>query len=261
MLTQTTSGTQYLHSGFKMIFRPGVRRFVFIPLSLNLVVYIALITYAIQQFNYWLGQMMPKLPSWLSFLDYLLWPLFVVLLLVVIFFTFTVIANLIASPFNSFLAEKVEIIYRGQDPFPAFSWLELVAIVPRSIMRELRKMAYYLPRVIGLLILSFVPVVNLVAAPLWVLFSVWMMAVQFIDYPADNNQVQWRDTLAWLRRHRWQSLGFGSLTYLALMMPLFNLLAMPAAIAGATMLWVDQTPLPPEKEINAQTQEKLEQEI
>ena len=80
--------------------------------------------------------------------------------------------------------------------------------------------------------------VNLVAAPLWLLFGVWMMAVQYIDYPADNNKMSWQDMLAWLREKRWQSLSFGGITYAALLVPGLNILMMPAAVAGATLFWV-----------------------
>ena len=60
----------------------------------------------------------------------------------------------------------------------------------------------------------------------------------YIDYPADNNKMSWQDMLAWLRSKRWQSLGFGGITYLALMIPGVNVLMMPAAVAGATLFWV-----------------------
>lgn len=111
-------------------------------------------------------------------------------------------------------------------------------MVPRTFSREMRKLGYFLPRAIGLFILSFIPVVNVVAAPLWLMFGVWMMAIQYIDYPADNNKMSWQDMLAWLRSKRWQSLGFGGITYLALMIPGVNVLMMPAAVAGATLFWV-----------------------
>ncbi len=239
MSAQPLGGPHYLTAGFTMIMRPGLRMFVLLPLSINIAVFFGLIYFAVQRFNGWVAQLMPSLPNWLSFLDYLLWPLFVALVLLMIFFTFTTIANLIASPFNSFLAEKVEIVARGEDHFPPFSWAELLAMVPRTMAREMRKLGYFLPRALGLLILSLIPGVNIIAAPLWVVFNIWMMAVQYIDYPADNNKVSWTVMLEWLRSKRWLSLGFGGITYLALMVPLFNLIAMPAAIAGATLLWVD----------------------
>ncbi|MCA4079158.1 sulfate transporter CysZ, partial [Pseudomonas kurunegalensis] len=34
------------------------------------------------------------------------------------------------------------------------------------------------------------------------------------------------------------SLGFGGITYLALMIPGVNVVMMPAAVAGATLFWV-----------------------
>ena len=69
---------------------------------------------------------------------------------------------------------------------------------------------------IALLILSFIPVLNLIAAPLWLLFGIWMMAIQYIDYPADNHKLGWNEMLAWLREKRWQSMSFGGIVYLVL---------------------------------------------
>lgn len=232
------SGPQYLGEGLKLILRPGLRLFVLLPLTLNLLLFIAMIGFAMREFSGWVDAFMPSLPDWASFLEYLIWPLFVALVVLLVFFTFTMIANIIAAPFNGFLAEKVEVVVRGQDDFPPFSWAELVAMVPRTIGRELRKLGYFLPRAAGLLILSFIPVVNLVSTPLWFVFGIWMMAVQYIDYPADNHKLGWNEMLAWLREKRWQSLGFGGSVYLALLIPFVNIVMMPAAVAGATLFWV-----------------------
>ena len=238
MQAPALSGPQYLREGLKLVLSPNLRLFVLLPLAVNLLLFGGLIYFAGHQFSLWVDALMPSLPSWLSFLTYILWPLFVALVVLMVFFTFTLVANIIAAPFNGFLAEKVEVVVRGQDNFPAFSWGELVALVPRTFGREMRKLGYFLPRAIGLFILSLIPVVNVVAAPLWLIFGVWMMAIQYIDYPADNNKMSWQDMLAWLRQKRWQSLGFGGITYLALMIPLVNVLMMPAAVAGATLFWV-----------------------
>lgn len=238
MTAPALSGPQYLGEGLKLILRPGLRLFVLLPLTLNLLLFIALIGFAMREFSGWVDAFMPSLPDWASFLEYLIWPLFVALVVLLVFFSFTMIANIIAAPFNGFLAEKVEVVVRGQDDFPPFSWAELVAMVPRTIGRELRKLGYFLPRAAGLLILSFIPVVNLVSTPLWFVFGIWMMAVQYIDYPADNHKLGWNEMLAWLREKRWQSLGFGGSVYLALLIPFVNIVMMPAAVAGATLFWV-----------------------
>ena len=117
-------------------------------------------------------------------------------------------------------------------------------VVPRSLGRECRKIVYYLPRLIGLLLLTLIPVVNLVASPLLLVFGVWMMAVQYIDYQADNDQVGFIDMLRWMRGHRGVSLGFGLPVYVGMLIPLVNLLVMPSAVAGSTLLWVREGPGP-----------------
>ena len=232
------SGPQYLREGLKLVLIPGLSLFELLPQLINLVLFVGLIYFAGHQFSLWVDTLMPSLPSWLSFLNYLLWPLFVVLVALMVFFTFTMLANIIAAPFNGFLAEKVEAVVRGVDNSPPFSWGELIAMVPRTLAREMRKLGYFLPRAIALLILSFVPVLNLIAAPLWLIFGVWMMAIQYIDYPADNHKLGWNEMLAWLREKRWQSLSFGGIVYLVLLIPVVNILMMPAAVAGATLFWV-----------------------
>ncbi len=232
------SGPQYLREGLKLILSPGLRLFVILPLTVNLLLFCGLIYLAVRQFGGWVDAFMPNLPEWLMFLEYIIWPLFVVLVVLIVFFTFTMLANIIAAPFNGFLAEKVETVARGVDSAPPFSWSELLAMLPRTIGREARKLAYFAPRALVLLILSFIPVVNLVAAPLWLLFGVWMMAVQYIDYPADNNKLSWDEMMVWLRQRRWKSLSLGAVTYAALLIPFVNLLIMPAAVAAATLFWV-----------------------
>ncbi|MPS48667.1 sulfate transporter CysZ [Methylobacillus sp.] len=239
------SGPQYLLQGLKLVLSPGLRLFVLLPLLANLALFIGMVYYAVKQFDRWIAGLLSTLPGWLEFLSYLAWPLFVILLALIIFFTFSLFANLIAAPFNGLLAEKAEVMIRGQDDFPAFNLQELLAIVPRTLGRELRKLLYFLPRALGLMILSLIPGLNLLAPPLWLLFGVWMMCVQYLDYPADNHKLGWQDMLTWLRQKRLTSLGFGASVYAALWVPGLNVLMMPAAIAGATLFWVrERDPLP-----------------
>ena len=230
-------GPDYLKEGWRTILQPGLRRFFIIPLLLNLILFIALIGFGIRQFNLWMARLMPQLPDWLSFVEWLLWPLFALVVLLVLFFSFSMIANLIASPFYGFLAEKVAEQERGLVS-PPTSYRDIALVVPRSLGRELRKIAYYLPRLIALLLLTLIPVINLIASPLLLAFGIWMMAVQYIDYQADNDQVSFIDMLRWMRGQRLLSLGFGLPVYIGMLIPLVNLLVMPAAVAGSTLLWV-----------------------
>lgn len=232
------AGPRYLGEGLGLVLTPGLRLFVLLPLLVNLLLFVGLVYLALDRFEGWVEVFMPNLPQWLAFLQYLLWPLFVVLVALMVFFSFNLAASLIAAPFNGFLSEKVEMVVRGEDVSPPFSWRELLGMLPRTLAREMRKLAYFVPRALALLVLSFIPVMNVVAPPLWLLLGVWMMAVQYVDYPADNHRMSWDRMLDWLRARRMTSLSFGAATYFALLVPGLNVLLMPAAVAGATVLWV-----------------------
>ncbi|MEH6651057.1 MAG: sulfate transporter CysZ [Motiliproteus sp.] len=229
-------GAAYLIRGLQLLNQPGLRRFVIIPLLINSVLFSIAIYLLTQYFSGWVNFWLDWIPDWLNFIDWLLWPLFALLVMVSVYFTFGLLANFIAAPFNGLLAERVEQRLRGVVP-PDENWKALLATVPHSLNRELAKLAYYLPRLLLLLVLSFIP---LIGPLLWFLFGAWMMAIQFCDYPMDNNKIRFGDMKQLLQQKRLSSLGFGALVSLAMLIPVLNLLVMPAAVIGATLFWVEE---------------------
>jgi CysZ protein len=181
------------------------------------------------------------LPNWLSWLHWLLWPLFVLTALVVVFYTFSVVANVIAAPFNGLLAERVEKLANpagATPPTTELTWKELVL----SPLTELNKLLYFIGWAIPLLVLSFVPVINVAAPVLWALFSAWMLALEYSDYPLGNRGLSFREQRRLLRK-RWPlTLSFGGMALLLTLIPVLNFLAMPAAVIGATLMWVREMP-------------------
>ncbi|WP_300496744.1 sulfate transporter CysZ, partial [uncultured Methylophaga sp.] len=167
-------GSRYLLSGFKLINQPGVRRFAYIPILINTLLFAGAIWLGINQFDYWMTQLTPTwLPEWLSnALMWILWPLFAVLIVLIVFFTFSILANIVAAPFNGLLAEAVEKRLSNQAPPEQTLW-QLIADTPRMIFNELRKLAYLLKWMIPLFILSWIPGLNLIAPLLWLFFSSW----------------------------------------------------------------------------------------
>lgn len=233
------NGADYLFRGFGMLSAPGIRRFVLIPLMINIFLFSGAIWLLINEFDGWVNYWLNKLPQWLSFLDWLLWPLFAVLVLITVYYGFSIIANLIAAPFNGFLSEKVEKMRSGA-VMTDEGWKGMLATIPRSLQRELAKIAYYVPRLFLLLILSFIPLVNVIAPFLWFLFGAWMMAIQYCDYPMDNNKVSFRQMKQLLAERRLTSLGFGALVQVGMLIPVVNLVVMPAAVIGATVYWIEE---------------------
>ena len=57
------SGPQYLREGLKLILSPGLRLFVILPLTVNLLLFCGLIYLAMRQFGGWVDAFMPNLPE------------------------------------------------------------------------------------------------------------------------------------------------------------------------------------------------------
>ncbi len=114
MAVNPVSGAGYLLAGLRLITRPGLRRFVAIPLGINILVFSAAIYWGVSRFEgliAWLQSRLPRLPDWLSWLrwleqglEWVLWPLFIMLAALLVFYGFTLVANLISAPFNGLLA-------------------------------------------------------------------------------------------------------------------------------------------------------------
>ncbi|MGV3346149.1 sulfate transporter CysZ [Enterobacteriaceae bacterium LUAb1] len=235
------SGGYYFSLGWKLIRLPGIRRFVILPLTVNIVLTGSAFIWLFYRLNDWLPHLMSSvLPDGLHSLNYLLWPLTILAVLLVFSYTFSTMANWIAAPFCGLLAEKLEGQLTGKS-LSNNSWAAIVKDVPRMMKREWQKITWYLPRALPLLLLYCVPGIGQTLAPvLWFLFSAWTLAMQYCDYPFDNHRVDFPSMRRTLRQHRIMTIQFGSLVNVFTLLPFFNLVIMPVAVCGATAMWVDK---------------------
>ncbi|PKB87372.1 sulfate transporter CysZ [Ewingella americana] len=234
------NGVHYFSKGWSLISLPGIRRFVVLPLLVNIVLMGGAFWWLFAKLGDWIPAMMSKIPAWLSWLDYLLWPIAVLSVLLVFSYFFSTIANLIAAPFSGLLAEQLEARLTGKTQPDTGIW-GIMKDLPRIMKREWQKLAYYIPRAIVLLVLYFIPGIGQTVAPvLWFLFSAWMLSIQYCDYPFDNHKVSFLDMRRSLGRHKVDNLQFGALVSLFTMIPVLNLVILPVAVCGATAMWVDR---------------------
>ncbi len=238
---QAKTGIDYFFLGLRLIRTKGIKRFVFIPLIVNLLLFAAAFTWLFGQLEGAIAMVIDWIPSWLDWakqgIETVLWPLALIVILLSFSYIFLTVANWLSAPFNGLLAEKVEQHLTGQR-IADTSIGAIVKDTPRMLGREWQKLAYYLPRAIGFLLLFFLlPVIGQV---LWFLFTAWMMAVQYGDYPFDNHKAPFRATRDCLGAHKGLAFGFGITTTLVAMVPVVNFLVMPVAICGATAMYVDR---------------------
>ena len=234
----------YLLRGLALLGAPGVRRFVWVPLAINVAVFGALGLWLDAFLTGWIAAV-----PWLSgedaffllrWLATLLEALVAIVLVVALAWVYTLVANVIGAPFNGLLAERVEAHLTGRPPPPGGSFAELVRQVPRTLRSEIAKLLYLALWAVPLLLLPFVPVLNVASPAIVALFAAWVFSLEYLDYPLGNHGALFGDVRRRAGARRATALGFGGAVALASAVPLANLVVMPAAVAGATALYLDR---------------------
>lgn len=245
MFADFMAGAGYLFRGFRLIRQRGLRRYFVGPIAVNIVVFVSLIWLGATRFTEITQKLLPQGGSWLSgAIELFVWVLIGLIVLVFGFFVFTLVVNLIGSPFNGLLSEKVErlLVPPELDSKPRKSHF-FSDFIP-SIAGEVKKYSVFL--VIWLVLIAAVvtPIVNIVTGPpaaiLAPFIGAWMLALEYISYPMNNHNKYFSEVREWLRKHRMLGLGFGFAVMVATLVPVLNLIVMPAAVAGATALWVER---------------------
>lgn len=239
------NGASYFFRGLRMLLRPRILPFLIFPVVINSAIYYFGFSLVYAYFSDALQLWMTKLPDFLGFIAPLLKAIFFALLIALAALTFSSLATIIGAPFYGFLAEQVVLLKTGVSPDQPLTLTNLLKTAPRALARELRKLAYYLPRAIPLALLSllclfFFTVLQPIASILWLLFSARMLSIQYTDYAFDNDGKSFQTMRMSLKQHRVLSLSFGATTQFALMIPILPIICVPAAVCGATILYCEK---------------------
>lgn len=242
-MQQFLLGLRYAFAGFKLIVKPGIRRYVAVPLAINMLLFAAALVWGMDR----VGELMRWLSrqwEWLDWIAWLLWPLFVVIAFVLVFSCFSVIANLLGAPFNGFLSAAVERFLAGTRPGIRGEAGGLFGEIRAAVSSESRKLIYFVARAVPLMLLFIVPLINVAAPPAWFLFGAWMLALEYLEYPLGNRGLPFPEVRALVSGNRGLALGFGLGVLCLTLIPVLNFLAMPAAVAGGTKLVLERFPPP-----------------
>lgn len=241
----------FLVEGLKLLTNPKLRPFIIIPIIINIVLYSVVLALG----YYYVDELITQaIPSWLHWLNWILWPLFFISFFVLSFFSFTVLANLIASPFYGLLAARTLAIISGD-----------VQIVEQPIAQvmiaELKRVLYIITRLLPLLLLFLIPVINVIASLVLAVFGAWCLAMEYMAYPLENEGLLFVEQKELLGTSRLGVLSFGAVTMLGLTLPILNIIVAPAAVIGATLYLHELREKPPEEqveELETSTDEKIE---
>ncbi|MBE9526662.1 MAG: EI24 domain-containing protein, partial [Proteobacteria bacterium] len=126
------NGISYLFKALPLLLKPGIKSFVIIPLMINILFFSIGIYFGFAYFGEYMDRVLDtsNLWSWVAaIVDYIkpiLYLIFGMALLVFIFFTFSIIANIVAAPFNSLLAEATEKYLTGQSMNDSDNWKKII---------------------------------------------------------------------------------------------------------------------------------------
>lgn len=237
MISSFAEGYRYGISGLAWLLRPGIRTYVAAPILVNAIVFSLGVIWVFDFIGGLQAMAEAWLPDWLDWLTWLLWPITLVAVLVIVWSGFTMLANLIGSPFNGLLSERVQ---REHAPDLAMPSLSPLVEALKAPLFELVKIGYFLILAIPPIILSFIPLLNILAPFAWALYGAWILAVEYCDYPMGNGGIRLSEQRSRLRADPMLALGFGAGVMTLTVIPVLNLVAMPAAVIGATLIWCDR---------------------
>jgi CysZ protein len=148
--------------------------------------------------------------------------------------SFTVIAQIIGQPFYERISDRIE-HQLGVPPAGADApWWRTF---PRASLESALLLAMTLACTAPLFVLGLFPVLGQTVVPvLQALVAGFFLAVELLAIPLERRGLHLAGRLRFVWRHRAQTLGFGITAFLLFLVPLMNVLALPGAVVGATLL-------------------------
>ena len=232
-------GFRYFFKGMSILGTKGLRRFIILPFLINIVIMGTGLWFGFGIARDWTSALtVSYLPDWLQWLTYLVDPIIFICFLVIIFYTFTLFALTLGAPFYSILSEKVQTVFYNDEPFSSkMSVGDTIKDIPHIIFLELRKLFYRIPFMIASILVMLFPIIGQLGA---IILTSWCNAMDYTSYGYENNRYSLRVSRKNLTEHKLLCLSFGCAVWAALLIPFVNLIMIPVAVAGGTMLWYEK---------------------
>lgn len=228
--------------GYKQLLHKELRIYAAAPIVINIIIFsIAILSISgfIEQLQTYINSFGNFASGFLSFLNYIIsaiaWlaaPVIYISCSIVFFYFFSSFTQFFAAPFNAILSEKVEKLYNLEQA-SEINTLSFWEVTKNTIPRELYKFYKSIKWLLLMLILLFIPMVNLIVP----LIGAWLLAIDYLDYPADNRGWSFKESLNIISKKPLKHLLFGFSIYLATLIPIVNFFVVPAAVIAGTLLW------------------------
>lgn len=245
-----TSTAGHFVSGFRTPFasfgfiarNPGLLRYIVIPFLINVLVFTLVVWLGLDFFAATVAERLPQGDAWYWVtLYYFLWVLAAAVTAVAVFFTFTVVGNLIASPFNELLSERTEELLTGTLNNEPFSLTVFGRDALKSLADEVKKLTVFAAIMLVLLTLNLIPAFgSAIYAALATAVTLYFLSVEYLSFTMTRKRLGFREQRRFIAGRRRLMLGFSCGVLLLLAIPLMQLFCIPMAVVGATRLWCEE---------------------
>ncbi len=249
-LSNFSRGFAYPFRGGRFILKnPRLLRFILIPFFINTLIFALAVYLGLSFFNDIVVGRIPQGEAWYwAIFYYLLWTLAGLVTAALVFFGFTVVGNLIASPFNDLLSERTEQAFAGKAAEAHFSLRQFMRDAVKTLVEESKKISLFVLGMALLLLLNLIPGIGtLIYAVLSVLFTLFFLVVEYTGYVFSRKQLAFGEQRRFIFNRKFLSLGFGVGVFCTLAIPFFQFFCIPIAVVGATLLWVDTESRPADR--------------
>ncbi len=224
--------------------KPGLLKYLLIPFFINLVVFSLTVYFGLDLFDHLVEAYAPSSDVWYgAVLYYLAWTLAMLITAVAVFFSFTVVGNLIASPFNELLSEKTEVLCQGQVETEPFRLARFISESWLAVAVEMKKMAIFISCMLVLLLINFLPGIgSMLYAVLAPLLTMFFLVVEYMAFVLMRKQMSFAEQRRYIFQHPIMMLGFACSLFCLLAIPFIQFFCIPLAVVGATLIWCDFPP-------------------
>lgn len=243
-LSNFSRGFFYPYRGLRLISRyPSLLRYIAIPFLINLVIFSLCVYFGLDFFSDTVVEQIPQGEAWYwAILYYAAWVVAVLVTAVLVFFTFTVVGNLIASPFNEILSERAEERLTGHSDDEPFSIKGFLADARRAMTVELRKLSCFVVGMAALLLLNLIPFVGpLLYSLSAIFFTLFFLVMEYLGFVFERKKLTFGQQRSFIFGRKFLALGFGAGVFCLLAVPFLQFLCLPLAVLGATQLWCDSS--------------------
>ena len=165
--------------------------------------------------------------------------LVILLVAVLVYFLFTTVGSVLASPFLDVLSQRVERIHTGSAAAQGAGGVRGALHV---LVEDAKRTIFFAMGVVLLLALGLVPGLQPVSALALLLYSALFLSLDYTAYLLDRREVPFRARRAWLWQNRRPLLGFGAAALGTFVVPGLNFLALPVLVTAGTLLALDLGP-------------------